>query len=91
MFKNIDINFKSIHLIDSRLKEETMKEYLKESNIIFLMGGDSEEQMNKINEYHLASIIKKFPGIIIGVSAGSMNQTTNIIYYDEETGKRFKK
>ncbi|MDO4394525.1 MAG: GNAT family N-acetyltransferase [Mycoplasmatota bacterium] len=91
MFKNIDINFKSIHLIDSRLKEETMKEYLKESNIIFLMGGDSEEQMNKINEYHLASIIKKFPGIILGVSAGSMNQTTNVIYYDEETGERLIK
>ena len=81
MFKNIGINFKTIHLIDSRIEESTMKEYLKESNIIFLMGGNPEEQMAKINEYHLASIIKNFSGIILGVSAGSMNQTTNVIYY----------
>ena len=88
MFKNIGINFKTIHLIDSRIEESTMKEYLKESNIIFLMGGNPEEQMDKINEYHLASIIKNFSGIILGVSAGSMNQTTNVIYYDEEIGER---
>lgn len=88
MFKNIGINFKTIHLIDSRIEESTMKEYLKESNIIFLMGGNPEEQMAKINEYHLASIIKNFSGIILGVSAGSMNQTTNVIYYDEDIGER---
>lgn len=91
MFTNISINFKTIHLIDSRIEESTMKEYLKESNIIFLMGGDPEEQMAKINEYHLTSIIKNFSGIILGVSAGSMNQTTNVIYYDEENGERLIK
>ena len=88
MFKNIGINFKTIYLIDSRIEESTMKEYLKESNIIFLMGGNPEEQMAKINEYHLTSIIKNFSGIILGVSAGSMNQTTNVIYYDEDIGER---
>ena len=68
-----------------------MKEYLKDSNIIFLMGGDSEEQMAKINEYHLTKIIQSFQGLILGVSAGSMNQTTNVIYYDEEKGERLIK
>ncbi len=91
MFKNIGINFKTIHLIDSRIEESTMKEYLKDSNIIFLMGGDSEEQMAKINEYHLTKIIQSFQGLILGVSAGSMNQTTNVIYYDEEKGERLIK
>lgn len=88
MFKNIGINFKTIHLIDSRIEESTMKDYLKESNIIFLMGGDPEEQMAKLNEYHLTKIIQSFQGIILGVSAGSMNQTTNVIYYDEDKGER---
>lgn len=91
MFKNIGIMFKTINLIDSRKNETTMKKYIKESNIIFLMGGDPEEQINKINEYHLTNDIKKFKGIIIGVSAGSMNQTTNVIYYDEEKGERLIK
>ena len=75
MFKNIGINFKTIHLIDSRIEESTMKEYLKDSNIIFLMGGDPEEQMAKINEYHLTKIIQSFQGLILGVSAGSMTHT----------------
>ena len=65
MFKNIGINFKTINLIDSRIEESTMKEYLKESNIIFLMGGDPEEQMAKINEYHLTKIIQSFQGLIL--------------------------
>ena len=39
--------------------------------------------MDSIIEYDLVSDIKTKEGIIIGVSAGSMNQITNVIYKDE--------
>ncbi len=83
-FKNIGISFKDEVLIDSRISKEYAKEIIKNSDIIFLMGGNPYLQMKSINEYGLKNIIKNKDGIIIGVSAGSINMATHVCYKDEK-------
>lgn len=83
LFNDINIKFNNIYLIDNRVDSNKSKELIKKSDIIFLMGGDPKKEMDSIIEYDLVSDIKTKEGIIIGVSAGSMNQITNVIYKDE--------
>ena len=83
MFNDINIKFNNIYLIDERVNSNKVKELINNSDIIFLMGGDPKSEMDSLIEYDLINVIKNMEGIIIGVSAGTMNQTTNVIYKDE--------
>lgn len=82
-FNDIDIKFKKINLIDSNVSSDTAHEMLESSDIVFLMGGSPYLQMRGINDYDLVSYIKSTP-LVIGVSAGSMNQSKRVVYEDED-------
>lgn len=79
-FKNIDITFNKAYLIDNRVAKDLAKDYILKSNIIFLMGGDAKKQIDSVKEYDLFEILKSKEGIILGVSAGSMNQSSRVVY-----------
>lgn len=81
-FNKASINFKCEYLVDKRVSKEEAKELLSESNIVFLMGGDTYKEMQSINEYDIKEDIVS-RDLIIGVSAGSLNQSKNVIYLDE--------
>ena len=81
-FKKIGINFNNSYLIDNRIEKEEAKRLIENSNIVYLMGGSPELQMKSINEYGLKKYIKKVD-MVIGVSAGSMNQSKRVVYKDE--------
>ena len=81
-FNKEGINFKCEYLVDKRVSKKEAKELLSKSNIVFLMGGDTYKEMQSINEYDIKEdIISR--ELIIGVSAGSLNQSKNVIYLDE--------
>lgn len=82
-FKNIDITFSKTHLIDNRVSKDLSKDYILKSNIIFLMGGDTKKQMDSVKEYDLFETLKSKEGIILGVSAGSMNQSSRVVYKND--------
>lgn len=82
-FNDIDINFNKTYLIDNRINKEKAKEIIESSNIVYIMGGDPYSEMQSINSYNLTEVLRKFEGIIIGVSAGSMNMNNNVCYIDE--------
>ena len=84
MFEKSNINFKQKYLIDNRVTKEKAIEYINNSKVIFLMGGDPYLQMKSINEYGLKSVIENKNGIIIGVSAGSINMAKKVCYMDED-------
>lgn len=73
IFKEIS-NIKTFKLLDKRITGKKTIEILKSADVIYLTGGDPFIQLNYIKDNNLDKIIKKFNGIIIGVSAGSMNQ-----------------
>ena len=82
-FKNIDITFNKAYLIDNRVDKDLAKDYILKSNIIFLMGGDTKKQIDSVKEYDLFEILKSKEGIILGVSAGSMNQSSRVVYKND--------
>ena len=82
MFKNIDINFKEVNIIDNTVSYDDTKEIIRKSDIVFLLGGSPTNQMKSINEYGIKEDLCK-KDFILGVSAGSMNQTKRVIYEGE--------
>ena len=83
VFKNININFKEVHLIDNRVSKEDAYKYIEKTDIVYLMGGSPQLEMKSIIEYNLFTILRNRDGITIGTSAGAMNQTDRIIYKDD--------
>ena len=81
-FNNIDITFKKVNLIDNRTTKVESRKIIENSDIIFLLGGNPELQMKSINEYEITECIKKCK-IILGVSAGAMNQSNRVMYKDD--------
>ena len=81
-FEKIGIIFNKTYLIDSRVSKEKAKEYFKDADYVFLMGGSPYLQMKSILEYKIAEDIKKVK-VVIGVSAGSMNQSKRVMYKDD--------
>ena len=81
-FSKIGIGFNNIFYIDGRKTKEEAKNIIMDSDIIFLMGGSPELQMKFINEYELVGSIQSAK-IVIGVSAGSMNQGSRVVYKDD--------
>ena len=81
-FNNIGINFKCEYLVDKRVSKDEAKELLNKSDIVFLMGGDTYKEMKSINEYDIKEDITNRK-LILGVSAGSLNQSKNVVYLDE--------
>ena len=47
------------------------------------MGGDTYSEFEYIKEYNIINTINYFGGIIIGVSAGSLNMSKDVCYLDE--------
>lgn len=81
-FNDIEITFNNITLIDNKISKEKAKETINKTDIVYLMGGDTFSQMKSINEYDLKDSIKKV-NIVIGVSAGSINQSKKVVFLDE--------
>ena len=80
-FKKINISFNSSNLIDKRKTKEESKSIIDNSDIVFLMGGSPILQMQFINEYDLINNIKS-TNIVIGTSAGAINQSNKVFYID---------
>lgn len=81
-FQNLKITFKEVNLIDNRTTIVESKRILENTDVIFLLGGSPELQMKSIREYEIIDCIKKCK-IILGVSAGAMNQSNRVMYKDD--------
>lgn len=81
-FEKIGITFNKSAVIDSRVNSVNAKKLISESDIVFLMGGSPELQMCFIKELNIYNDVLNCK-IILGVSAGSMNQTKRVIYKDD--------
>lgn len=87
-FEKIGVKFKCVNLIDVNISIKDAHEILKTSDVVFLMGGSPYLQMEGINKYGLKEYIKNIP-LVIGVSAGSMNQSKRVVYEDENNKKLY--
>lgn len=90
LFERIGIKFNNCCIIDNRINSNQACEKINNSDIVFLIGGSPELQMKSINDYKLLESIFNAK-IIIGVSAGSMNQSSIVMYKDEFDNYMMKK
>lgn len=77
-FKNIGIAFKETYLINDLVSPIKAKEYIDKSDVVFIMGGDTLEQIKNINKYGIIPNLQKRNGITIGISAGSINMAKDV-------------
>lgn len=82
MFKEMS-NIETFILLDGRTLELEAQDILRKADVIFLTGGDPFYQIKYIKDNGLDEILRKFDGVIIGISAGSMNQS-KVVYYSKD-------
>ncbi len=87
IFSDIGINFDKAIIIDSKMNKERAKEEVETADVIFLWGGNTEEQIRNIKEYDLIPSLQIRDGVTIGISAGSINMSDDVVLVrcDKET------
>ncbi|MBQ8604247.1 MAG: Type 1 glutamine amidotransferase-like domain-containing protein [Oscillospiraceae bacterium] len=79
-----DIN--SFTILDSR-NADSAAELVKNCNFIILSGGHVPTQNEFFDRINLAQLIKDFDGVVMGISAGSMNSAATVYAQPELQGE----
>jgi len=73
-------DLKDFKLIDGRITKEDGLNLLEKADIIYLQGGDPFVQLKYIVDNGYEIFLRDYKGIILGLSAGSMNLGENCFY-----------
>lgn len=73
MFVQCGIQFDQVSVIDSRMSKEVAQQTIKDAEVIWLSGGDTPTQFSYLKAYELLPFIREHDGVVIGMSAGSIN------------------
>ncbi len=79
MFSECGIFFNKVQVIDSRMTKSQAQKVIVDSDVIWLAGGDTPTQYKYFVEYGLIQFLRKHKGVIIGMSAGSINMSKTAI------------
>lgn len=79
MFSDCGITFDSVNVIDSRMAKETTKDTVRNADVLWLAGGDTPTQFGYLESYGLIPYIREQKGVIIGMSAGSINMAKTAV------------
>lgn len=79
MFKEKGIDFEEAYVVDGRMTAKEAKKAVEEADVVWLSGGDTPTQFQYLKKYGLDLVIKQHKGVIIGMSAGSINMTETAI------------
>ncbi len=79
MFEKADIIFEEKYIIDGRMSIEEAQKLVAEADVIWLSGGNTPVEFHYLQEYGLDFVIKQHGGVIIGMSAGSINLSKTAI------------
>ena len=75
LFQNIGIDFEKSYVVDGRMEKEVAKDAVRAADVVWLSGGDTPTQYQYLLQYELVDILREHSGVIIGMSAGSINLT----------------
>lgn len=79
MFAEINLHFAESCVIDSRMLPEEAQKNLENADVIWLSGGDTPVAFSYMKTYGLDKVIKRYNGVIIGMSAGTINMAETAI------------
>lgn len=78
-FKKFGIEFDKVVLLDSDYDKSESKKIVRNASIIILMGGDPFYQKELCEKLDIIDELKKYNGVMIGISAGAMLMSKYII------------
>ena len=73
MFEEIGIHFETSYVVDGRMNTTEAQKAVAKADVVWLSGGDTPAQFRYLQKYGLDTLIKQHAGVIIGMSAGSIN------------------
>lgn len=85
-FQEAGLGFADVTVLDGRNAEEAA-ELIAWSDVIILAGGHVPTQNAFFQEIGLADLLRDYPGVIIGISAGSMNSAAMVYAHPELEGE----
>ncbi len=85
-FEKAGFVFESFRTLDSRNREQAA-ELVRDSNLILLSGGHVPTQNRFFRQIGLRGLMEDYGGLIIGISAGSMNSADVVYAQPEEEGE----
>lgn len=85
-FAQAGIPFSSYAVLDAYNVHEA-EDLIAKSNFIVLAGGHVPTQNAFFQEIHLRELLQFYPGVIMGISAGSMNMADVVYVQPEEEGE----
>ncbi len=82
-FKLAGLDFNEKIILDKRNYKKS-KDILKDASIIIICGGKIIPQLKFLKKIKLKKFLKSYNGIVIGISAGTMNLCKKIFNFPEE-------
>lgn len=89
-FKRSKIKLDQMKILDDQTKDDIEK-LINEADIIILGGGHVPTQNHFFHEIHLKKYLKDYQGVVIGISAGSMNCAKTVYAMPELPGEYLDK
>ena len=85
-FEEVGLHFDPFIIFDHR-QTVNVQEYLNEVDLVILSGGHVPTQNQFFQEIQLAEKIQTFKGVVIGISAGTMNAAETVYAHPELEGE----
>lgn len=85
-FAEVGIPFQSYHILDG-CNAQDAQALIGQSDLLLLSGGHVPTQNAFFREIGLRELLEGFPGVIVGISAGSMNCAEYVYAQPEEPGE----
>lgn len=86
MFEEAGFSFERFCTLDSR-NEKQAEDLVRESNLLILSGGHVPTQNLFFKKIRLRELLKEYSGVVIGISAGSMNSADVVYSQPEKEGE----
>ena len=77
------LKFKMSDVLDSR-NALFSRSLILNSDLVIFMGGDPLDQITFFNDIEMKDILKRYKGVLIGISAGTMNMASKVYYSKDE-------
>ena len=85
-FSNSGIMFETYNTLDRRSADKA-EEFVGQANLIVLSGGHTPTENFLFADIHLKELLQDYKGVLVGISAGSMNSAEMVYAQPEEKGE----
>ncbi len=86
-FAAIGIEFGDAKVVDGRMSPEVAQRTVAEADVVWLAGGMTPVQFGYFKKYGLVDALRAFDGVMIGMSAGSINMGKISVTDEFEDGR----